>query len=337
MAHLTLYGHILYSNRCTRVPPIMSEQQTVHSRKRQHREIESSSQPSNSERPFKRNRGGEKTSTGSYRNYYRRRLPEDNGEDLRLKLLKQEWICGKKVLDIGSNDGTFTLDVAKKFGPKLIVGVEMDAHLMKRARKNLRQRISEQRRKNPPNGNDNFVPLSCLVAEGKATEEEFLVESNEKQTVASNGDNGAECYPMNAEFRKEDIMSDDAKTSKEKGVYDVVLCLSVTKWIHMTGGDTALKRLFRVIHDCLKKDGIMILEPQPEQSYKRARRKGVKQAPGIKLMPDMFCNYLVKKGGFESYQTLRERGEKGTPFNRPVYILFKAKNTQDCKANTSTT
>lgn len=56
---------------------------------------------------------------------------------------------------------------------------------------------------------------------------------------------------------------------------DTVLCLSVTKWVHLNQGDQGLKRLFAKVKDALVPGGWFILEPQPWKSYQQAKRKQV--------------------------------------------------------------
>ena len=59
---------------------------------------------------------------------------------------------------------------------------------------------------------------------------------------------------------------------------DTIMCLSVTKWVHLNQGDEGLKRLFVKVKEALVPGGWFILEPQPWRSYKQARRKQVSTA-----------------------------------------------------------
>lgn len=139
-------------------------------------------------------------------------------------------------------------------------------------------------------------------------------------------------FPFNITFRSENFV--DAHPGLVAGMqesFDVVLCLSVTKWVHMHGGDEALKLLFKRMHNALKPGGVMVLEPQPQLSYKRARRKNL---PGahltfreLQLRPNKFKDYLLgPEIGFTSMQMLREVAEgKGKAFNRPIMAFYKTK------------
>ena len=53
---------------------------------------------------------------------------------------------------------------------------------------------------------------------------------------------------------------------------DTVMCLSVTKWVHLHTGDEGLAALFRKVFDVLAPGGYFILEPQPWKSYRQAVR-----------------------------------------------------------------
>lgn len=88
--------------------------------------------------------------------------------------------------------------------------------------------------------------------------------------------------------------------------YDVVLCLSLTKWVHLNWGDEGLKRMFRRIYRHLRPGGILVLEPQPWSSY--GKRKTLtetiyKNYYRIQLKPEQFSSYLTSpEVGFSSYE-----------------------------------
>lgn len=54
--------------------------------------------------------------------------------------------------------------------------------------------------------------------------------------------------------------------------YDTILCLSMTKWIHINFGDLGIKRLFKKMCSNLNPGGYLILEPQEWRSYKKNKR-----------------------------------------------------------------
>ena len=63
---------------------------------------------------------------GSYQGYYKR----NKSADERLAGFDATWFAGKKVLDIGSNEGAITLAIAKLFQPTIIVGIDLDQRLI---------------------------------------------------------------------------------------------------------------------------------------------------------------------------------------------------------------
>jgi SAM-dependent methyltransferase len=75
-------------------------------------------------------------------------------------------------------------------------------------------------------------------------------------------------------FRVDDFARDDAPIDccRQRQQFDVILCLSVTKWVHLNGGDDAVRRLFRKAFALLAPGGIFVLEAQPWSSYRKYRR-----------------------------------------------------------------
>ncbi|CAI9571230.1 unnamed protein product [Staurois parvus] len=76
------------------------------------------------------------------------------------------------------------------------------------------------------------------------------------------------------------VVDRDELVEVQQPEYDVILCLSITKWIHLNWGDEGLKRMFRRIYRHLSPGGILILEPQPWSSYGKRKKLTVSRAGG---------------------------------------------------------
>lgn len=134
-----------------------------------------------------------------------------------------------------------------------------------------------------------------------------------------------EAQPV-VEFRADDFSRDDApETVVPEEQFDVIMCLSVTKWVHLNGGDEAVRRLFRKVAALLAPGGIFVLEAQPWSSYRKYRE----------LFPER--EIAFHPGQFHAYLTGPELGfvdskahamDDSAEFKRSLTLYFKAGGEQ---------
>jgi 7SK snRNA methylphosphate capping enzyme len=79
----------------------------------------------------------------------------------------------------------------------------------------------------------------------------------------------------NACVQENFVLQTDKALDKQKATYDVILCLSLTKWIHLNWGDEGLKRTFQRMFLMLNPGGRLLLEAQPFNSYSRRKNLSV--------------------------------------------------------------
>ncbi|XP_010442596.1 PREDICTED: probable RNA methyltransferase At5g51130 [Camelina sativa] len=234
---------------------------------------------------------------GNYRNYYGYRISNDTDEDPRLKVLKKEWFVGKDCLDIGCNSGIMTIHIAKKFGCRSILGVDIDSSRIEDAHWHLRKFVRMQ----------NSAKSSEKESSSKSADGAHG--SMEQSTSLSNGEVKADIpetidLSQIVSFQKENFV---LTRNLDENRYDTILCLSVTKWVHLNWGDDGLITLFSKIWRLLQPGGIFIMEPQPWKSYENNRRVSETTAMNyrkIVLRPDRFQEILLDKIGFRTVEDL---------------------------------
>ena len=87
-------------------------------------------------------------------------------------------------------------------------------------------------------------------------------------------------------FQSNYLPDTDASLASVKPEYDVILALSLTKWLHLNWGDTGIKRFFKKVYRHLRPGGKFILEPQAFKSY--GRRKHLT----VSLLPIVWIVYI---------------------------------------------
>ncbi|XP_042483076.1 probable RNA methyltransferase At5g51130 isoform X1 [Macadamia integrifolia] len=258
---------------------------------------------------------------GNYRNYYGYRT-RDLEEDPRLMLLKKEWFEGKDCLDIGCNQGLITISIAKKFFCQSICGIDIDSHLVESAYWNLR-RIAKMDKVSCGSSKANRSKLSEVV-NGL---EHSITESLNVETVNLvrylNPSQEPKLFDV-VSFRKENFVSSWHNCSE---AYDTILCLSVTKWVHLNWGDDGLITLFAKIWRLLRPGGILLLEAQNWKSYKsnyRVSEIATFNFHNILLPPSVFQDILLDKIGFRTVENITASLPGGTGgFNRPIFVFCK--------------
>jgi 7SK snRNA methylphosphate capping enzyme len=229
---------------------------------------------------------------GNYSGYYGYRRDSDE----RMQGFQPVWFKGLKCIDIGCNSGEFTISVAKKFQPKHILGVDIDAKLIVQAHEHLAKRKEEL-----GSGQGRLIPRSLAV---------------------KNQSKSSTCFPKNVDFLVVDITNDGDNVLS---TYDTILCMSVAKWIHLHKGDEGLLAFFRKLHELLEPNGRVILEYQPWKSYvnnKRASAITMKNFKEIQVRPEDFEVALCDIG-FQVLQRLGSTLEEAQGFSRPILVLGK--------------
>lgn len=228
---------------------------------------------------------------GNYRGYYSQRP----GGTERLQLFKKEWFWNKCCIDIGCNSGHLTFSMAEKFGPRCLLGVDVDQELIHRALNRLEHTPAV-----PADYRLNLVPRAVRL--------KFEQKVN---------------FPANLKFECWDIAKDHSSLIA-RGPFDTIVCCSLTKWIHLNHGDAGLMIFFRTLYELLSPGGTVVMEYQPWKSYERNKNSSeITKAvfKSICIRPEHFESILVDEIGFIIASRLGKPLEEAKGFDRPILIL----------------
>ncbi|KAH9850001.1 Bin3-domain-containing protein [Lenzites betulinus] len=277
---------------------------------------------------------------GNYHGYYNKR---PSAQDPRLALLPRQLFRGRRVLDVGCNEGWVTCEIAQRLGAKRVVGVDIDDSLVRAAWKHRRSVWSQQgpagvvpegrsaddtpsngssrkrRRLSHSDDDDHEATLEVVPEYFPASCEHMF--GPLPIPAAASQEKAGEAFPHNVTFRAADWVNTDIPDDNEG--YDVVFAFSISKWIHLNCGDEGIVKFFERVHGVLSPGGTFVLEPQEWETYAKAKRTDPKlkeHAKNLKLRPDDFPR-ILKDIGFGPAQHLGAVGEGG--FRRPVDLYTK--------------
>ncbi|KAL5238768.1 hypothetical protein ACI65C_006178 [Semiaphis heraclei] len=268
---------------------------------------------------------------GNYCRYYGYRNPDD--EDNRLKVLaeRMDLFLGKDVLDIGCNIGHVTFSIARDFCAKSVVGMDIDRKLINIARKNVQYYINDSTpsSSSQPSSNHHFKDSALKNCNDLNCDNLNKSLPMQYHPIKSVGLKLSERFPYNVSFVQGNyVLESDLLLSLETSKFDIILCLSITKWFHLNWGDDGLKRAFKRMFAQLRPGGTLVVEPQPWKSY--SRRKTLTETisqnyKNILLKPPMFTDYLLNEVGFANCETLSMPHNPSKGFQRPLKLYRKPK------------
>lgn len=277
---------------------------------------------------------------GNYHGYYTKR-PSVN--DPRLGLLPKDLFLGARVLDVGCNEGWVTCEIAQSWGAERVVGVDIDEVLIRAAWKRRRTVWSLQEPPSPPRDSTNTT-LGTKRKREEARSDDNVATSSPRAdyfpasfehmfgplplpsslTSTSTATPGQKSeFPHNVVFVTADWAAKEIPEDAEG--YNVVIAFSISKWIHLNGGDAGLMQFFRRVHSVLLPGGKFILEPQEWDTYAKAKRLDSRlreNAQTLMLRPHDF-ERILQELGFGPAVHLGSTGEGG--FLRPVDMYEKVR------------
>lgn len=269
-------------------------------------------------------------SRGNYDCYYQFRNCQSAEIDPRLLSLVHSKVVenlfeGKSVMDIGCNTGFVAFQIAALFGAKKVIGIDIDPTLITSAVRQIRKFKTSglhiiHPKKHRYGRTDEELPNSLTRTRGPTPyiskpwmiPEDFRSPNIPPDTPLSTR------FPFNLEFRAKDVLN------LEISSVDIVLAFSVTKWVHLNGGDEAVKKLFFQVRRFLNPGGLFLLEAEAWKGYKLKKnttREIRRNYDQIRFRPLQFGDYLVETLGFSRGPVIQpHRPIRG--FDRPIQVFI---------------
>ncbi|XP_055626635.1 7SK snRNA methylphosphate capping enzyme bin3 [Toxorhynchites rutilus septentrionalis] len=135
-------------------------------------------------------------------------------------------------------------------------------------------------------------------------------------------------FPSNVIFKTMNyVLKDETLINYDTQQYDLILCLSVTKWMHLNFGDNGLKTAFKRMFNHLRPGGKLILEAQNWASYKKKKKLTdtiFENYKNIEFFPNRFHDFLLSpEVGFSHSYPLGIPRHLSKGFRRPIQLYVK--------------
>lgn len=181
----------------------------------------------------------------------------------------------KIILDIGCNCGITSFLLSIQYHCKIVNGIDIDINLINNSIHIVRlfiEFISLYK------GQFHMLPFflnnkKLLQIERNIFEDLFFLYEQQKihsleinKTTNIEKESHINSFPFNIYFRCSNIL--DLSFKKVENAYDVVICFSVIKWIHLNYGDNCVITLFDLVYTILKPSGYFLLEYHNEEKYR---------------------------------------------------------------------
>jgi len=273
---------------------------------------------------------------GNYHNYYAKRSP--SSPDPRLALLPRGFFVGKRVLDVGCNEGYVTLEIAQHSAASEVLGVDLDQELVRRARErravvwSLQEPALHNANLPQPSGSDSddsdFERPTNGSARRKGKGSTYFPQSMPYMfgpfAVPPPPASHAPQFPHNINFKHCNYAISSLPEDAEG--WDRILLLSILKWIHLNTLDQGLLAFFHKCFAALRPGGGLVLELQAWEGYRQAARGNARLKENLKrlqLRPEGFESLLLGEVGFGRVEHLGVAGEGGFRSARKVDVYWK--------------
>lgn len=180
------------------------------------------------------------------------------------------------------------------------------------------QHQPQQQKKDPKKCHSEFFPISFPLSLGNVGAKMYHLD------VGSPSNN----FPHNVIFKTMNyVLKDESLIAYDQQQYDLILCLSVTKWMHLNFGDVGLKTAFKRMFNHLRPGGKLILEAQNWASYKKKKKLTdtvFDNYKNIEFFPNRFHDYLLSpEVGFSHSYPLGIPRHLSKGFRRPIQLYVK--------------